>query len=43
MTAGAMKIVTQHGVLYELDLNKEEERTQIMGGDWDNLIEHYGL
>ena len=43
MTAGAMKIVTQHGFLYELDLNKEEERTQITGGDWDDLIEHYGL
>ena len=40
-----MKIVTQDGFLYELDLNKaeEQERTLIPGGDWEGLIEHYCL
>ena len=33
-----MKIMTQYGVLHELDLNKEEEITLITGGDtWLNL------
>ena len=43
MNAGEIKIVTQHGFVYELVLNKEEGRTQITGGDWDDLIEHYGV
>ena len=38
-----MKIVTQHGFLYELDLNKEEERTKTTGGDCTDFIDHYGL
>ena len=38
-----MKIVTQDGFLYELDLSREDERTLITGGDWDDLIEHYCL
>ena len=38
-----MKIVTQHGFFYELDLHKQDGRTLVTGIEWNEIIEHYGL